>query len=85
MRADHRQVTRLLNTAKGQIEGIVRMVEEDRYCVDVSTQILAAIAILKRANTTVLRAHLDGCLRETLDPDAQIKIAEIVDLMEKIA
>ncbi|MFH0993010.1 MAG: metal-sensing transcriptional repressor [bacterium] len=84
MRADPKPVTKLLNTAKGQIEGILRMVGEDRYCVDISTQLLASIAVLKKTNRMVLRAHLDGCLRESLDPAAQAKIAEIVDLMEKI-
>jgi len=84
VRADPKQVKRLLNTARGQIDGILQMVQEDRYCVDISTQILAAVAVLKKANMTVLRAHLDGCLRETLAPEAQAKIAEIVDLMGKL-
>jgi DNA-binding FrmR family transcriptional regulator len=84
VRADHTKVKRLLNTAKGQIEGIVAMIDADRYCVDVSTQILAAVAVLKKANMTVLRAHLDGCVAEALTPDAQTKITEIVDLMEKL-
>ena len=41
MKADHTQVTRLLKTARGQIDGILKMVEEDRYCLDVSNQLLA--------------------------------------------
>ena len=53
MRADHREVTKLLNTAKGQIEGINAMVEQDRYCLDISNQILASIAILKKANQKI--------------------------------
>ncbi|MFR4140667.1 MAG: metal-sensing transcriptional repressor [Collinsella sp.] len=39
--ADHKSVTRMLKTARGQIDGILRMVEEDRYCVDISTQLMA--------------------------------------------
>ena len=39
MMADKKQVTRLLKTARGQIEGILKMVEEDRYCIDISHQI----------------------------------------------
>lgn len=84
MRADHSKVKRLLNTAKGQVEGILAMVDADRYCVDVSTQILAAVAVLKKANMAVLRAHLDGCVREAVAPDSQAKLAEIADLMEKL-
>ena len=47
MKADHTQVTRLLKTARGQIDGILKMVEEDRYCLEVSSQIMAAQSILK--------------------------------------
>ena len=50
MMADKKQVTRLLKTARGQIDGILKMVEEDRYCIDISHQIMASEAILKRAN-----------------------------------
>ena len=50
MKADHTQVTRLLKTARGQIDGILKMVEEDRYCLEVSSQIMAAQSILKKAN-----------------------------------
>ncbi|MEA4987492.1 MAG: metal-sensing transcriptional repressor, partial [Anaerovorax sp.] len=48
MKADKNSVTRLLKTAKGQLEGILKMVEEDRYCVDISNQILATQAILNK-------------------------------------
>ena len=41
MKADHAQVARLLKTARGQIDGILKMVEEDRYCLDVSNQLMA--------------------------------------------
>ena len=47
MKADPAQVNRLLKTARGQIDGILKMVEEDRYCLDVSSQIMAAQSILK--------------------------------------
>ena len=66
MKADHAQVNRLLKTARGQIDGILKMVEEDRYCLDVSSQIMAAQSILKKANRMVLRAHMDCCVREAV-------------------
>ena len=85
MRADHEQVTRLLKTARGQIDGILKMVEEDRYCVDVSNQIMAAQSVLKRANRMVLSAHMQCCVREAAvagDPDE--KLAELTKLLEKL-
>ena len=42
MMADKKQITRLLKTARGQIDGILKMVEEDRYCIDISHQIMAS-------------------------------------------
>ena len=86
MKADHAQVNRLLKTARGQIDGILKMVEEDRYCLDVSSQIMAAQSILKKANRMVLRAHMDCCVREAAasgDPDA--KLEELAALLDKLA
>ena len=50
MMADRARITRLLKTARGQIDGILRMVEDDRYCVDISTQLMATESLLARIN-----------------------------------
>ncbi|MDD3126748.1 MAG: metal-sensing transcriptional repressor [Candidatus Izemoplasmatales bacterium] len=84
MRADPKTVKKLLNTARGQIDGIGNMIEENRYCIDISTQILAAIAVLKKANQVVIQAHLENCVRETLNEEGQQKITEIVQIINKI-
>ena len=86
MKADPAQVTRLLKTARGQIDGILKMVEEDRYCLDISNQLMATQSILKKANRVVLRAHMDCCVREAVasgDPDA--KLDELTTLLDKLA
>ena len=46
MMADKDRVTKLLKTARGQIDGILKMVEDDRYCMDISHQLMAAEAML---------------------------------------
>ncbi|WP_308525183.1 metal-sensing transcriptional repressor, partial [uncultured Tissierella sp.] len=51
-----------LKTARGQIDGIIKMLEDDRYCVDVSTQILSAIGLLKKANIDILNGHIRSCV-----------------------
>ncbi len=84
MIANHQEVKKLLNTAKGQLEGILKMVEEDRYCIDISTQLLATIALLKKTNSKVLTAHLEHCVQSTLDDEGKTKIAEIVGIIEKL-
>ena len=63
MMADEKKILRLLKTARGQMDGIIRMVEEDRYCIDISQQLMATEAILNRANKEILAAHLRHCGR----------------------
>ncbi len=84
MKANHESVKKRLSLAKGQLEGIVKMVDDDRYCIDISNQLLATIALLKNANRLVLKAHLDSCVRDTLNEDATEKIQEIIDIIEKL-
>ena len=75
MKADHAQVNRLLKTARGQIDGILKMVEEDRYCLDVSSQIMAAQSILKKAfirwSTTICRPTSTSPLADSRQRDPQ--------------
>ena len=86
MKAAHTQVTRLLKTARGQIDGILRMVEEDRYCLDVSNQIMATQSILKKANRMVLKAHMDCCVRQAVaEGDPGAKLEELALLLDKLA
>ena len=86
MRADHAQVTRLLKTARGQIDGILKMVEEDRYCLEVSSQIMAAQSILKKANRMVLKAHMNSCVKEAVESgQPEEKLEELAALLDKLA
>lgn len=76
---------RLLKTARGQIDGLMRMVEEDRYCVDISNQILATQAILRNVNSQILHDHLNHCVREAMETDdAAEKINEIMSIIDKL-
>lgn len=74
-----------LKTAKGQIEGIIKMMEDERYCVDISNQIIAAQALLKKANMLVLKQHIHHCVKDAVRQDkGEEKINEIIDILEKI-
>lgn len=85
MRADKEKVTRQLKTAKGQINGILKMVEEDRYCIDISNQLLATQAILRSINREVIKAHMSGCVEEAFSSgNGQEKLDEVLDLMDKL-
>ena len=89
MMADKSQVTRMLKTARGQIDGILNMIAEDRYCIDISTQIQAAQALLGKANAEVLKAHVNHCVRAAAasgdSAEADKKLEEIALLLEKLA
>ncbi|HIY20524.1 MAG TPA: metal-sensing transcriptional repressor [Candidatus Flavonifractor merdigallinarum] len=85
MMADQKTVLRLLKTARGQIDGILKMVEEDRYCIDISTQVMAAEAMLNRANKEILTAHLKHCVNTAqTQEEREEKIDELVDMLGKI-
>lgn len=85
MQADKKKVARLLKTARGQIDGILRMVEEDRYCMDISHQLMAAEAILNKVNKEILTAHLKNCVSNAeTEAEKEEKIDELVSMLGKI-
>ncbi len=81
---DSRGALDLLKTARGQVDGIIRMVEEDRYCIDVSKQVLASIALLRKANLVILKQHMNTCVKDAIRTDKGAeKIDEITLILEK--
>ena len=89
MMADRDKTMRLLKTARGQIEGIMKMVEEDRYCIDISTQLMATQSLIGRINADVLKAHIGGCVQQALESGSEAekaeKLGEIETVIEKLA
>ena len=85
MVADKTKVLRLLKTARGQLDAVIKMAEEDRYCVDISTQIMATQGLLSTVNRTVLTEHLKHCVNNAAtEEDRNEKVDELVALMSKI-
>lgn len=85
MKADKAKVLRLLKTARGQIDGIIKMVEEDRYCIDISHQLMATEAVLNTTNKEVLSAHLKGCVNNAATTDERDeKIDEFIKTLGKV-
>ncbi len=75
-----------LKTARGQLDGIIKMIEEDRYCVDISTQILSAIGLLKKANVDVLNSHIRSCVTKAIlesEDQGDAKIEEIIMIIDR--
>ena len=86
MKADHGSVERKLKIARGQIDGILQMIENDRYCVDISNQLLATQALLKNANQQIVQAHIQSCVREALQTEeTNPKLEEAFQLLERMS
>lgn len=79
----------LLKTARGQIDGIIKMLEDDRYCIDVSNQIMASEAVLSKANKIILHQHVLNCIKNSIesgDEDSiESKVKEIIQIIDKLA
>lgn len=85
MMANQDQVSRLLKTARGQLDGILKMVEENRYCMDIAHQLMATEAVLNRANREILTAHLKHCIKTAQsEQEKEEKIDELVQVLGKL-
>lgn len=77
-----------LNRIEGQVRGIARMIDEDRYCIDVVTQIAAVRAALKKVEEVILQDHVGCCVEHAIesgDKDEQRKkVAELVDVLGRV-
>lgn len=85
MNDERKKALQALKTAKGQTEGIIKMIEDDRYCIDISNQMIAVQSLLKKANLLILKNHLSHCVKEACNTEhADEKIEEIIKVVEKI-
>jgi CsoR family transcriptional regulator, copper-sensing transcriptional repressor len=82
-------VLKRLRRIEGQVRGLTRMVEQDRYCIDVVTQISAVRAALRKAEEEVLRDHVAHCLEHAIASgnrrDQRRKIGELMDTLGRTA
>jgi len=80
------EILNLLKTSRGQLEGIIRMVEDKRYCVDISKQILAVQALLKKANLKIIDRHIKSCVKQAFEEGhGDEKVDEIIEILDKYA
>lgn len=88
-RDDKPKLLNRLSRIEGQVRGITRMIEDDRYCIDVLTQIRAVRAALAKVETEMLRDHLGHCIESAIvagDQDEQRrKAGELIELLERSA
>ncbi len=85
---DHGSTVRRLKKIEGQVRGVVRMIEEERYCIDILQQINAIKAALTKAESEILKAHaatcVDDAIRSGKPEEQRRKFAELVKLFEGV-
>ena len=84
MKADRKKVDPLLRTARGQMDGVLKMIEDDRYCMDIVSQLQAVESLVHKAQREVLRAHLAGCVQAAFDTVDEQARKEKIDEVEKL-
>jgi DNA-binding FrmR family transcriptional regulator len=83
---DKAALLKRLNRIEGQVRGVAKMVEEDRYCVDILTQIAAIQAALDALAMRLLASHTNGCVRSAIrSGDGDAAVDELMDLVRRFA
>ncbi len=84
---DHKKESVRLKRVNGQITGIIKMIEDRKYCPDVLIQVRAAKAALQAVEQSILKTHLDSCVSEAIhnkdENKAKEKISELIQLIER--
>ena len=88
MQNDTKQaVSKRLSRIEGQVRGLARMVDDDRYCIDIVTQIDAVRGALRRVEEEILRDHVAHCVEHAISSgdkqEQRQKIAELMDVLER--
>ena len=83
----HEQCVTRLRKIEGQVRGVVRMIEDKRYCIDILTQIHAVKAALAKVESEILKDHAEICVEEAITSgdaaEQRQKFAELVDVLGK--
>lgn len=78
---DHSAEFSRLNRLSGQIDGIKKMIEEQRYCTDIITQLRAIQSAAKAVEMNILQRHLEACVRDAFNTDKKQSAQKIDELM----
>jgi CsoR family transcriptional regulator, copper-sensing transcriptional repressor len=80
-------VLKRLKRIEGQVRGLARMVEDDRYCIDIVTQLSAARAALRRAEEEILADHAAHCVEDAIESgnkaEQRRKVSELIEVLSR--
>ncbi len=87
MKTTHKETLNRLSRIAGQVQGVKRMVEEEKYCIDIINQIQAARSALRSVELKILEKHMHHCVSNAFESGRQAeaveKIAELLKVMKK--
>ena len=84
--AEQKKVLNRLSRIEGQVRGLAGMVEDDKYCIDILTQISAVSTALDRVGLKILDGHVRGCVRDAMvkgEKEGEEKTSELMDAVER--
>ena len=84
MKADRDKVVPLIKTARGQLDGILKMIDEDRYCIDILTQVSAAQAALSSFSKVLLANHIKTCVVSDIEKGDLDVVDELCTAIQKM-
>ena len=89
MQHDKPKLLNRLKRIEGQVRGVARMIEDDRYCIDVLTQLRAVRAAVTRVESEMLKAHLGHCIESAIvggdQAEQRRKAGELIELLHRSA
>ena len=80
---DKTALLRRLRRIEGQVRGVARMVEDDKYCVEILDQITAITSGLEKVGLHLLSDHIKGCVRQSVKAGEDEKVTELVGAVER--
>ena len=79
------QLQTRLRRIEGQVRGVARMIDEDKYCVDVVTQVAAIQAALDKVSLGLLDGHIRGCVRDEIQAGGgDARVDELLQVMDRV-
>lgn len=83
-KTSHKENLNALKRINGQVEGIQRMIEDERYCIDIIIQVHAAIHALYRVGDKIFAKHLEHCVKDVFTGKSKREISEKIDEIMKV-
>ncbi len=81
---DKKALMNRLSRIECQVRGIQKMIEEDKYCIDILTQITATRGALKNAGLKVLNRHIQGCVSDAIEKgESEEVVPELIDIVNR--